>query len=254
MGRSQYCPFCYPETTVYYQDETIAIIQDKYRPGKLIITCEHVPMTKEALDEVFEIHAGTWHVSVDHMHIYYEPLRMPDAGEVEGRLELGLPSSIELADRYDVLQRSLKLLSRLWLQEALTREGGEETSLLVWSRWGQTLGRVLKADLPLRKRNVKAALTSLHRVAISLGWGTPVVGKMSSDQEGFLKLESCSRWRIKGHPKEPQIPCYRLDEAFCQGFVQEFNPQIEATLTRSLPEEGDYCQMVLRWKGEGRAS
>jgi len=248
VGRSRYCVFCYPETTVYYQDETIAIIQDKYRRGKLIITRDHYPMTKEALDEVFEIHAGTWHVSVDHMHIYYEPMESL-GNEVAGEgVELDLSAPLGPAERCDLLQYSLGALSRIWCKESLSQEGGKELAVKVWSRWGQTLGRTLKADLPMRNRGVKSALLSLYTLATAFGPGGAATGEMVSEQEGFLRLEGCPRWRARRCQKDKPVFCHRLDDAFCQGFVQGFNPKIGATLTSSLPAGGDCCQVLLKWK------
>lgn len=71
------CPLCNPEI-IYYEDETIKIIKDIKRDGKLIVSKEHIPMTKEGLQSIFEIHCrgagfkGNGHVSIDHLHLFYK--------------------------------------------------------------------------------------------------------------------------------------------------------------------------------------
>lgn len=246
--RLRYCPFCYPETTVYYQDDTIAIIQDKYRRGKLIITRNHYPMTKEDLDEVFEIHAGTWHVSVDHMHIYYEPLSLSQGTGLELR-------PLELDSRLDLARRSLHCLSTLWLQEMMVSgEVGipQELALRVWSRWGRALAREAKMSELVRGRGVQDLLVALLTLANANGMGGDLTGQLSPSGEGLIRVGGCPRWESsRSKPEAGRLSCHLLDDAFCQGFAQEFNPQVTASLSRSLPQGDEFCQVIFQRKSQG---
>lgn len=243
--RLKYCPFCYPETTIYYQDDTIAIIQDKYRRGKLIITRDHYPMTQEARDEVFEIHAGTWHVSVDHMHIYYEPLDLLPSTEPELR-------PLELDSRLDWARKSLHCLSNLWLREITSSpqtSTPQEVAWRVWSRWGRAMAREARRSELVRGRGHQELLVALLTLAQVHGMGSDLTGQLNASGEGLIRLGGCPRWKRGRSPQETRHPpCHLLDEAFCQGFAQEFNSQMTASMNRFRSQGDDFCQVIFHAK------